>query len=39
MSNDLWYIGDRVFYNCSALVNITVSNSIMEIGEEAFFNC
>jgi len=33
------YIQDRAFYNCSMLTNITLPNSVTNIGSIAFFNC
>ena len=41
--NDQFYlvtsIGNRAFYNCYALANATLPNSITEIGYGAFVNC
>ena len=32
-------IGDRAFYNCSSLTNVTIGNSVTSIGDEAFYGC
>ena len=32
-------IGDRAFYGCSNLTNITIPASVTSIGDEAFLNC
>ena len=32
-------IGDKAFYGCNLLTNITIPNSVTSIGEKAFYGC
>ncbi len=32
-------IGDRAFFNCSGLTEITIPNNVTSIGESAFYDC
>ena len=32
-------IGNKAFYNCTELTNVTLPNNIESIGSEAFYNC
>ncbi len=32
-------IGDRAFYNCTGLAEITIPNNVTSIGDFAFYNC
>ncbi len=32
-------IGDRAFYNCTSMTNITIPEGVTSIGDEAFYNC
>ena len=32
-------IGDKAFYNCTSLTDVTIPNSVTSIGTEAFFGC
>lgn len=39
IENGVTYIGKYSFYNCSNLVNISISDTVQEIGYSAFSNC
>ena len=32
-------IGNKAFYNCSGLTNVTIPNSVTSIGDYTFYNC
>jgi hypothetical protein len=37
--NGAYYIGDRAFYNCGGLTNISIPGSVTYIGDMAFYGC
>lgn len=40
LPNNLIYLGDSAFYNCSGLVcNLSIPNSVTSIGKYTFYNC
>lgn len=39
LSSNLITIGDKAFYNCINLKNITIPRNVTEIGDAAFYNC
>ena len=37
--NSVTMIGDWAFYDCSGMTSLTISNSVITIGNDAFMNC
>lgn len=37
--DDIQFIGDYAFFNCTGLTGVTISSSVCEIGDYAFCNC
>ncbi len=37
--NNIETIGDKAFYNCDGLKNLTISENVRSIGADAFYNC